>query len=96
MKFEDLERYMHEEHLRHEAERLTRGLMQTRETRRALRQARLQRAAVACAVLGMLTFTASAFMPAPRYDYARGNHASPAAAVCESIEEVYSKLKTTI
>ena len=96
MKFEDIEQYMHDEHLRNEAARLTGSLMHSREMRRTLHRARMQRALVACLFLVVVTLTTSAFMPAPRYDYARGNHAATAASVCDSVQIVYSALKSKL
>ena len=51
MKFEDIEHYMHEEHLRNEAAKFTADLMHSQEARRALHRARLQRAVAACFLL---------------------------------------------
>lgn len=96
MKFEDIEMYLNDEHLRNEAARLTSGMMRSRETRLALRRARMQRALSICVVLGVVTLSTSAFMPAPRYDYTRGNHAAQAASVCDSIQQVYSVLSSTL
>lgn len=92
MKFEDIEHYMHEEHLRNEAARLTADLMRSKETRRTLHRARLQRVLAASVVLGIITLTATAFMPAPRYDYAYGFHAEAPTMVCDSIQQIYSLL----
>lgn len=92
MEFEDIELYMHDEHLRNESARLTADLMLSRKTRNTLRRARLQRALAACLLLGVVTLTATAFMPAPRYDYAYGNHTAATISVCDSIAQIYSML----
>ena len=92
MKFEDIEHYMHEEHLQNEAAKFTADLMHSQEARRALHHARLQRAVAACFLLGVITLTSSAFMPVPRYDYAYGTHAEAASSVCDSVQQIYSML----
>ena len=66
MKFEDIEHYMHEEHLQNEAAKFIADLMHSQEARRALHRARLQRAVAACFLLGVITLTSSAFMPTPK------------------------------